>query len=260
MEKRIKIHYITGLVTAALVLLLGLSLAISAAVIYFGGTEQPYSRETVGEYLKYVLPFGILCILAVISGIVIKFVFPLEKSKLLPQSDEFRALKRQRARLEKKNAEALSDERILKESLYRKKISIALLAVLSILGIAALLVALLGNYDAALINESVIRVALTVFAVALIGGASAYVAKIYMAASARREAEIIKELLNSCESLESSSAAEEKVDRKPLYMNIARASIFALAIVFIVIGIFNGGMADVLGKAVRICTECIGLG
>ena len=28
----------------------------------------------------------------------------------------------------------------------------------------------------------------------------------------------------------------------------------------ILLGILNGGMADVLGKAIRICTECIGLG
>ena len=30
--------------------------------------------------------------------------------------------------------------------------------------------------------------------------------------------------------------------------------------VFIVIGMFNGGMDDVLYKAINICTECIGLG
>ncbi|MBR2329934.1 MAG: thioredoxin [Clostridia bacterium] len=32
------------------------------------------------------------------------------------------------------------------------------------------------------------------------------------------------------------------------------------AVVLIVIGIGNGGMADVLAKAVKICTQCIGLG
>ena len=39
-----------------------------------------------------------------------------------------------------------------------------------------------------------------------------------------------------------------------------RAVILAVGILFVVLGILNGGMADVLGKAVRICTECIGLG
>jgi hypothetical protein len=41
---------------------------------------------------------------------------------------------------------------------------------------------------------------------------------------------------------------------------LVRVIIFAVAVTFIILGIFNGGMADVLGKAVRICTECIGLG
>ena len=44
---------------------------------------------------------------------------------------------------------------------------------------------------------------------------------------------------------------------------IKRAScliVLAVAVIFVVVGIFNGGMDDVLGKAVKICTECIGLG
>ena len=41
---------------------------------------------------------------------------------------------------------------------------------------------------------------------------------------------------------------------------IIRAVIFAITVTFIVLGILNGGMDDVLSKAVKICTECIGLG
>ena len=39
-----------------------------------------------------------------------------------------------------------------------------------------------------------------------------------------------------------------------------RGLIAAVGALFILLGIANGGMADVLGKAIRICTECIGLG
>ena len=38
------------------------------------------------------------------------------------------------------------------------------------------------------------------------------------------------------------------------------AALFLLAAVLIVLGVCNGGAADVLAKAVRICSECIGLG
>ena len=39
-----------------------------------------------------------------------------------------------------------------------------------------------------------------------------------------------------------------------------RAVMFVLIFGFILWGVFNGGMYDVLVKAINICTECIGLG
>jgi len=41
---------------------------------------------------------------------------------------------------------------------------------------------------------------------------------------------------------------------------VIRIVILAAAIILIVLGIMNGGMRDVLIKAIYICTECIGLG
>ncbi|MBO5776665.1 MAG: thioredoxin [Clostridia bacterium] len=41
---------------------------------------------------------------------------------------------------------------------------------------------------------------------------------------------------------------------------VTRIIVAVVAVTFIALGAVNGGMADVLGKAVRICTECIGLG
>ena len=38
------------------------------------------------------------------------------------------------------------------------------------------------------------------------------------------------------------------------------AALFAAALLLIVLGVLNGGARDVLAKAVRICSECIGLG
>lgn len=46
---------------------------------------------------------------------------------------------------------------------------------------------------------------------------------------------------------------------KPRYA-LLRIVLYAVALFMIVAGILNGGMRDVLVKAVNICTECIGLG
>lgn len=43
-------------------------------------------------------------------------------------------------------------------------------------------------------------------------------------------------------------------------VNPIRIALYALAALFIVLGVMNGGWYDVLVKAINICTECIGLG
>ena len=42
--------------------------------------------------------------------------------------------------------------------------------------------------------------------------------------------------------------------------NVLRVVLMILSVVLIVLGIANGGLWDVLVKAINICTECIGLG
>lgn len=43
-------------------------------------------------------------------------------------------------------------------------------------------------------------------------------------------------------------------------MKKLRILLYAAALLLIAAGILNGGMRDVLIKAINICTECIGLG
>ena len=47
---------------------------------------------------------------------------------------------------------------------------------------------------------------------------------------------------------------------KKTLMNSYRIVILFVALFFGVYGLLNGGAADVLTKAINICTECIGLG
>ncbi len=43
-------------------------------------------------------------------------------------------------------------------------------------------------------------------------------------------------------------------------LTLIRLAVFAAAAILIVLGSLNGGANDVLVKAVRVCSECIGLG
>ena len=51
-----------------------------------------------------------------------------------------------------------------------------------------------------------------------------------------------------------------EVAAKPSHVLYVRIALYAVAVTLIVLGINNGGMRDVLIKAINICTECIGLG
>ena len=51
-------------------------------------------------------------------------------------------------------------------------------------------------------------------------------------------------------------AGPEKAARRVLIRRV----LLAAAVCFVVMGIFNGSMRDVLVKAIKICTECVGLG
>jgi hypothetical protein len=70
--------------------------------------------------------------------------------------------------------------------------------------------------------------------------------------SAKREIEALK----TCR-----PAKVSKVEYRPeTGRKILRIALFAAAIAFVVIGAVNGETAGVIAKAIRICTECIGLG
>jgi hypothetical protein len=54
--------------------------------------------------------------------------------------------------------------------------------------------------------------------------------------------------------------AEPKSAAPARNVNAVRIVLLVLAVVFIIVGIRNGSMMAVVNKAIRICTECVGLG
>lgn len=69
---------------------------------------------------------------------------------------------------------------------------------------------------------------------------------------------ILKPFVRERERPRAEKPAEVKTNVKGV--RLARAGLFALGVLFLGLGIWNGGLWDVLVKAVNICTECIGLG
>ena len=95
----------------------------------------------------------------------------------------------------------------------------------------------------------------------LVGFACAILCECFCGRSLRREIELAArspERASFKNAQTDSGASREK--RARLAKTAARAAMFALAVALLALGAANGGMRDVLVKAINICTECIGLG
>ena len=73
-----------------------------------------------------------------------------------------------------------------------------------------------------------------------------------------REKSLLREIELAKEASRKQAAPKEA--RSAAAKNVCRAALLAAAAALIALGVCNGGMRDVLVKAINICTECIGLG
>ena len=63
-----KLGKIISLVTSIFIVATGIALIVCAAHLFFTGGDNPYSRESVGKYLTYLIAPAALTIALVIIG------------------------------------------------------------------------------------------------------------------------------------------------------------------------------------------------
>lgn len=93
-----------------------------------------------------------------------------------------------------------------------------------------------------------------------LGLAALMVSTVLQEKSMRREIEAAKAQIALEKSADVQPVPERKAEKVCVNMRTLRAVLIALAVVLIAAGVFNGSARDVFGKAVKICTECVGLG
>ena len=99
--------------------------------------------------------------------------------------------------------------------------------------------------------------ALIVLPPAVIGLVLCFICSLLVKKSILQETEVYKQIIAGGNKVSPAPASDTD---KPVLLKTIRCVIFVAALVFIVVGIFNGSASDVLTKAIKICTECIGLG
>ncbi len=252
------VEKVIAIATTVLVILLGIAFIICTAHLYFTGGEDPYSRERVGGYLLTLMPLSIITVGHVIAGIVIKII--------RARNDDEPTARTQSELLESFGSryapDAFGGETgviIAKERNNRKIFKFiayalsALIFVFVLVYFCFLAEFTVDNLNADVVAAFVVTLPLCAIAVGI------HVPRIYLAeSSCKRELEAMKSYIK--ENGAPATVNKDKPTAKLDYMIVVKAAVVCIAVTFIILGVVNGGMKDVLAKAVKICTECIGLG
>lgn len=247
-----RIHLIYGCISAAIIVAVGIALIISCLNIYNSG-PHPYSVESITAQFTNIALLVYFCIALILGGFVLHLALPCESARPKAIRDTLAALNKLKAKGNTPNPQDVKC--IDKEHRFRKNLRIATaLCFVALLVYPAIYFSNASHFSIANLSDDIIKAVLIVMIPAAVGLLLCFVCTIFEEKSLQRELEIYKNGTKA-----ESTPAETAVKPKN-WLPVVRCVVLVLAVCFIVLGITNGGMKDVLDKAVAICTECIGLG
>ena len=247
-----RLKFILGILLSASILISGICLIGGCLTIYSSG-DQPYSREAVADTFKKICVPVYVCLALTVITFIVEFLAPSEKKKDKFIKNTPFLLRRLNS---KKELDSASDEIISAVINERKKrsLNVLLRTVLLCFGSVIFLYYALdpSNYHQSEINSSMISAMWVLAACLIVPFIYSVFTVYYSEKSMLREMELLKQapLADSVE------ATQKKND----ITLIIKLCLLVLAVAFIIYGFVSGGPAYVLAKAVKICTECIGLG
>lgn len=257
-QKKVKkIHMIYGCIAAVLIVALGIALILSCWDIYQSG-PHPYSPQSISLHFQKIAILAYACIAIAVGGIILGLVMPADEKKAPALRDARMAMEKAKAKAGVLNEE--TSNAVKKEEKYRLILRI---------GTAVLFVALMiypavyyldgSHFTITALNEDIRNAVCIALIPALIGLMLCFVCSILETKSISRETDLYKNAFAQAKGNTPSVPPAEQT-KKVVPLALIRGIVFAVAVCLIVLGIQNGGMKDVLDKAIAICTECIGLG
>lgn len=233
-------------------------LAASAVGIYREGIaekqEDPlawvYTRDKAAAALKPVLPVFLLAVAVTVACAVLN-VRDENENKPVKDIELNRDLMRARV--------AQPSDAMKKEQAMQKKLLYGGWCGFGLCMVPVLIYMTDGthfpNGDLELVMGSL---AVHVFPWIILGLAVLMISAVLQGRSIQREYDAI--MVRIKEEKEAGIKADPQAAKPAPNVNALRWVILAVAVVFIVVGIRNGSMMAVVNKAIRICTECVGLG
>ena len=256
--KRLKLIY--GIVMTALLIVVGVCLIVSCVGIYrMGGS--PFSRESVADaFSKICIPVYIaLGWLAL--GAIMMIIFPDEIIK--PKGSRTPAVLYKN--LEKKIDLTADDERVkglIKAKKNRLILGVSVATLCAVCVIVSCIVAISIILDSSIqdANQTVKKCALIALPMMASAFAAGILGRVFTDRSFKASADVVKALIAKKECLGTKDISEGGKDREKTVTLIARIAIIFVGALLLVLGICGDGIIGTLEKAIRICTECIGLG
>ena len=286
-EKNLKrLHLIYGIVLDVALCVVG-ALAIAMCVDIYNSGPSPFTRQSVAEHFAKISVFVYILAALVLGGAILNIALPLPNAKHKGAANSrviLHKLSQKLTNIDSDVANKIEKQRILR---------LVMIVICSLLVVGATVLSIvqsISGYDASdvNINGQVIKatfIFLRYFTIPFIYAVvSAYVCNhsvkkeltlVKNALSSKKTKSILVDSENSGEATDKTEGTFTKltnelyeVERKSykpskirtLVSSIVTVSFIVVAVVFIILGVSNGGMADVVTKAINICTECIGMG
>lgn len=208
--------------------------------------NQVYSVDTIKDAFSGFSILIFICLLVVLTGFVFNIV-ERPNYKILPTSSG------NKLRIVKKRIPILPEE-AKKEETKRVYIRAASYSVVGVSIIFALRYLLnKDNFTSWDLELTMGNMLVALLPSMIISFAALLAKSIFIDKSYSRELAIL------------ATAPKDKMKKETVADNsksqfYIRIALYVLAVLFIILGVINGGLRDVLVKAINICTECIGLG
>ena len=270
-----------GIFLSLLTVAVGILFIVQACGIYAdaGYTKGGYTPETIGTRFLYVCAPFFIWIVAIIAGFVLSLVYPLEPDKTT-ETNYSLALKRLAPKIPEgigvgytANLRTVKSERTLR---------FAVAVILSAICLACIIISCIylfnvKNFRGVSNNQAMFNMFKVVGQCLLLSLLSAIAAVALTNFSIKMELNAVRSLIANGKGAPARTDMQNPVDKlvdkvraKTAVLSTKKAKFIirisvvsvlgALAVTFIILGIFNGGMHAVWLKAKKICTECIGLG
>ena len=275
MKKDKGAKFIYGICLSVLTAIVAVAFIVQVWAIFRSSPTDPYTTEIIGKKFSEIALLVWLWVAAVVGGGVLSYVFPEETEKPKALLDGKVTLNRLKNRLPHEG----DDWQGLQKQNRMRMLVWAVCAVLCMVAVVVSLVYLLNmDYTATFKTEffkthveaekfiKIFPWVLGAFVVCIGAG-------VFETYSLKKETAKAKEMLldNAAKGIRILPKEKEKsrlgklgekfsfVHTEKFILGV-RITLAVVGVVFVVVGIFNGGMADVLTKAINLCKQCIGLG